>query len=457
MTETFDLIVLGGGRAASLAIAAAGDGLKTALIERDRLGGTCPNRGCVPSKLLIGFAEHARQVRDADRHFIDAEFKGIDLKRAFGVVNLDIAGVDPRYEARAEKAGVTLIRGEGRFVGQREIEVNGRRLTAERIVIATGSRPRKPPFSGLPVWTSDDLFPLREVPPNSLIIIGGGVVGCELASFFAAVGVETSIFVRKDRMLGKEDAEIEEVFRTEFSKHVGTHCHASLKNMVHDGNCFSTTFDTADGEKKFRAERVLFAIGRVPNSDALDLEKTGVATDDDGFIPVNEHLETNVQGIYATGDINGRWMLEHAAAREVFYLRKKFLKDHLGPIDEQPLGHAVYAHPELASVGATEEELKEKGAKYVSVCEDWINSARAESMRIEYPRVKLLVSPDDYSILGCHLVGPESSTLIHQVIAVMKLKNDVRALADMIFIHPALNECLLAAAVAAIGKVKRAG
>ncbi len=456
MTEHFDLIVLGGGRAANLAIAASNAGWRTALIERDRLGGTCPNRGCVPSKLLIGFADAARHVREAERHFMGAGTKGADLGKIFASVNSYIEGVDERYEGRVEDAGVTLIRGEGRFVGHKLIEAAGRTLTAEKIVVATGSRPALPPFPDLPIWTSDQLFPLEATPPRSLIIVGGGVIATEMAAFFAAVGVETSVFVRKDRLLGKEDAEIEKVFQDEFTKQVDTTFHAELKELTCTGTTFTATFRTAAGEISRKAERVLFAIGRVPNSDMLDLANTGIATDSKGFIPVNEHLETTVPGIYAAGDVNGRHLLQHAAAREVYFLREKFLKGERARIVEKPLGHAVFSHPEVAAVGFTEEELKASGTPYVAVFEDWLASARAMAMRIEYPRTKLLVSPEDFSILGCHLVGPEASTMIHQVITVMKLKNDVRELADTIFVHPALNECLLAAAVKAVGLVKAA-
>lgn len=452
--ETFDLIVLGGGRASNLAIQAAKEGWKTAIIERDRLGGTCPNRGCVPSKLLIGFADAARHVRDAEKHFVDAEFRGVDLQRIFESVNGYISGVDGRYEERAKKAGVTIIRGEGRFIGNKQISVGDRILTADKIVIATGARPKPSPYPDLPVWTSDDLFPLSEAPPKSLLIIGGGVIGCETASLFSALGVKTTIFVRKGNVLGKEDSEIEEVFREEFGKRVETRVHAELKDLTYDGQGFKAVFSVDGNTEVHEAERVLFAIGRIPNSDMLSLDKTGVELDDKGFITVDEHLRTNIEGIYAAGDVNGRYMLQHAAAREVHYLRQKFLKKDEGPIDEGPLGHAIFAHPEVAAVGETEEQLQKTGNAYVKVVSDWEASARVTAMRIDYPRTKLLVSPEDYSILGCHLVGPEASTLIHQVITVMKLKNDVRELADTIFVHPALNECLLDAAVQAIRKVR---
>ncbi len=452
--ELYDLIILGGGRASNLAIAASKAGWKTALIERDHLGGVCPNRGCVPSKLLIGFSDAARHVRDAARHFIHTDFQGCDLAKIFASVNEYVGGVDGRYQSRIDEAGVTLIRGEGRFTGHKQIEAAGRTLTAVKIVIATGSRPAPPPFADLPVWTSDDLFPLDCAPPQSLLVIGGGVIGCEMAAFFAAVGVETTLLVREDRLLPKEDREIEQVFRTEFGKHVTTRFLARLKDLSHADDRFTAAVETGEGIEIFQAERVLFAIGRIPNSELLALGETGLATDAKGFIPVDEHLETSVAGIHATGDINGRYMLQHAAAYEVHYLRQKFLKSETAPIDVGQIAHGVFSHPEVASVGLTEEQLKLKGVPYVAVFEDWLASARAMALRIDYPRVKLLVSPADYSILGCHLVGPESSTLLHQVTTVMHLRNDVRELAEMIYIHPALNECLLAAAVKAVSAVK---
>lgn len=454
MSEKFDLIVLGGGRASGLAVAAAKAGWKTALIERDKLGGACPNRGCVPSKLLIGFSEASRHVRHADRHFIDAEWHGADLGKMFESVNDYVGGVDGRYEDRIEDAGVTLIRGEGRFSGPKALVVGDRELTAEKIVVATGSRPTVPPFAELPVWTSDDLFPLEGAPPKRLLVVGGGFIGCEMAAFFEGVGTETSLFARGGRLLGREDRDIEAVFQKEFEKDVDTHCHATLKELLHEDGEFTATFEIHGEPKVFKADRVLFAIGRKPNTGSLELEDAGLKANERGFLPVNDELETSVPGIFATGDVNGRFMLQHAASFEVFYLRQKLLKGVTGPIDERLIAHAVFTHPEVASIGLTQDELEKRGTPYVAVLEDWLASARAMAMRIEYPRVKLLVSPEDYSILGCHLVGPESATLLHQVMAIMRLKNDVRELANMIYIHPALNECLLAAGVQAVTAVR---
>ena len=455
-TEHVDYVVIGGGRAANLAIAFAKKGFKTVLIERDLLGGTCPNRGCVPSKLLIGFAEASRRVHEADRHFVEATHHGQDREQVFAEVNAYVGQVDGGYEKRVVAAGVDLIRGEARFVGPKTVAAGNRVVSADHVILATGSRPTPPPFADLPVWTSDALFPLKEGPPESLMVIGGGFIGTEMASFFSGVGSKVDLFVRRDGLLNREDEDIEQVFREEFSKAVSVHFRSSLKALTYDGKLFTATFEGEGGEHVQQAERVLFAIGRIPNSDMLALEKTGLKANARGFVPVNEFLETEVPGIYAIGDINGRFMLQHAASFEAHYLRQRLLKGHDEPIDERLVAHAVFAHPEVASIGLSEQQLKESGTPYVSVFQGWLASARAMSTRLDYPRIKLLVSSEDYSILGCHLVGPESSTLLHQVMAVMRLRNDVRELANMIYIHPALNECILAAAVKAASLVRKA-
>lgn len=165
------------------------------LIERDLLGGTCPNRGCVPSKLLIGFAEAARRVRDSKRHFIDAELGGIDTQAIFHSVNTCVGEVDACYEGRVVDAGAELLRGEGRFVGMKTISAAGCEFMADRIVVATGSRPTPPLFAHMPVWTSDDLFPLKGDAPASLLVIEGGFIGCEMAEFFSGIGTDTQLLL----------------------------------------------------------------------------------------------------------------------------------------------------------------------------------------------------------------------------------------------------------------------
>ena len=457
MPEEHDLIILGGGRAATLAVPAGKAGKRVALVEKDRLGGTCPNRGCVPSKLLIGYGEAARRVREAARHFVDAEIRGIDRERIFREVNGWIGGVDPRYEGRLPDT-VTLLRGHGRFVADTELEVamadgSTRRLTAPEIVIATGTRPRAvpEPFRELPVWTSDTLFPLRGPVPERLLVVGGGYIACELASFFSGIGVDTTVAVRRRVLLDREDEDIARTFAEEFGRETRVLLGTELERLEHDVRGFVASGGQLEAE---RFDAVLFAIGRVPNADDLGLEATGIRRDDRGFIETDDFLRTSVEGVHAAGDVAGKWIFQHAASFDMHYLRRRLLKGEDSPIDYGPVPHAVFAHPEVAGVGATEAELRESGEPFVAVLDDWQVSARAMSWRTDYPKVKLLVDPRDHRILGCHLVGPEASTLLHEVLPVMRHMNDVRRIPETIHIHPALGEVLLAAAVAAIGKVR---
>ncbi|MBK1834414.1 dihydrolipoyl dehydrogenase family protein [Roseibacillus ishigakijimensis] len=451
--KKYDLIVLGGGRASGLAIAAAQEGKSVALIEKDRLGGTCPNTGCVPSKLLIGYAEAARRVKEADRHFITAKIEKIDRERIFQEVNEWVRGVDPRYEGRLD--GVDLYRGHGRFVANKVIEVNGEELEGETIVVATGTRPRTAPYPG--AWTNENIFPLEGKVPDSLTVVGGGFIACELANFFSAVGVETRLLVRGDDLLPIEDHEIGAVFKEEFVKNVPTDFGVSVTGMAEVEEGYEVTIAAADGSTStHRSERVLFAIGRTPNTDDLGLDKTDLEMDRRGYFVVNDKLQTNVPGVYAAGDVAGRYQLQHVASYDVHYLRQRLLKGLDEEIDYGMVPHGVFTDPEVAAVGQTEAQLKEAGTPYVSVFRDWKSSARAMASRLDYPRVKLLVSPADYSILGCHLVGPDSSTVLHEVLPFLRLKNDVREMAEMMHVHPALPELLLDAAVQAVKEVREA-
>ena len=449
--EKFDLIVIGGGRASTLAIAAANAGKTVALIERDRLGGTCPNRGCVPSKLLIGYAETARRIREADRHFIDVSLNSMDLEKVFQEVSSYVGAVDARYESRMPE-GLELIRGHGYFISDKVVGIEGseRQLTANTIVIGAGTRSRPSPYPGLPVWTSDDLFPFSGKVPKSLAVIGGGFIGTELGNFFSAVGVETTLYVRGNDLLPKVDGEIGEIFKTQFTHHTPVEFNSSLKDLSHDGQQFHLTFARDDAEYTVSVEQVLFATGRVSNADLLKLENTRIVTDSRGFIETNDCLETAVGGVYAAGDIAGKYILQHAATWDIQYLRQRLLKGVDGPLVYGQMPAAIYSDPEIASVGATEEELIASGTPYKSVVRDWQSSARAMASRLDFPRVKVMVNPEDFSILGCHLIGPDASTLIHEILMLMHLKNDIREILNMIHIHPALSEIFMGVAVGAI-------
>lgn len=450
--KTFDIIVIGAGRASNLAKNAGKAGKSVAIIEKARFGGTCPNNGCVPSKLLIGYAHVARAIKESSRHFIDAQINHIDVAKIFEETNKHISKVDPAYRSKFNE-NVEVFEGTASFVSNYVVEVNGEELTAAKIVIATGTRPIKPEHEK--AWSSDDIFPLLGTPPKSITIVGSGFIACELTNFFDAIGIKTKMLVRSQRLLGNEDREIGAIFKEEFSKNIDIAFDTSIQSVEHKDNMFQMTLVNKDGSTStHESEALLYATGRVPNTDTLKLENTDIKLTDRGFIARNSSFETAVKGVYVVGDASGMNMLQHAAAAEVNHLEKVLFKGSSKIHTFKYMPHAVFTDPEIASVGLTEEQAKEQGVAYVASSSGWLASAKAQSLRIKYPRTKFLIDPKTYEILGCHMLGPESSSMMHQVLAIMHLDNDVRHLKEMLYIHPALNEALLPASVKAVRMVK---
>lgn len=447
--KTYDLIIIGGGRASNLAVTAVGLGKKVALIEKSSLGGTCPNRGCVPSKLLIGYAHVARVIRESSRHFIDTTINKVDIQEIFNQTNAYVGSIDGRYESRMD--GVDIYRGLAKFVENKVVKVNGEKLTAKDIVIATGTRPVEIPHEK--AWSSDTVFPFEQTIPKSITVVGSGFIAVELANFFEAVGIETTLIARGNKLLSSEDGEISEIFAEQFSKNVNVLFETNVECIEYD-NGFTLELSSQKETVIHKSEALLYATGRVSNADLLNLDSTDIQVNDRGYIKRDENFQTNVEGVYVVGDASGKNMLQHAAAFEVNHLGKMLYKGEKELHKFKYMPHAVFTDPEIASVGRTEEQLKKEGTEYVASMTNWLASAKAMSLRIKYPRTKLLINPNSYEILGAHMIGPESATMMHQVLAIMHLDNDIRHLKEMLYIHPALSEALLPAAVEAVKKVE---
>ena len=452
--KKFDLIVIGAGRASSLAKNAAKLGKKVALIEKSALGGTCPNRGCVPSKLLIGYADVVHAIQNAKRHYIDATINNVDVEKIFAKTNYYVSKIDENYKKKFNE-NVTIFRGEGRFASNKVVEVNGEKITATEIVIATGSRPRKPPHEK--AWSSDDVFPLEKI-PKSIAIVGAGFIGVELANFFATIGVKTKLFVRNDALLSNEDREIGKIFKEEFTKNVTVAFDSSIEIVTYDEENEKFHIEVQSKDKEPYGETydaLLYATGRVSNADLLNLEATDIERDERGFIKRDAFFQTTLKDVYVVGDAAGVYMLQHAAAHEINHLQKYLYENKKEPLVFKYMPHAVFCEPEIASVGLTQEECEEQNIAHVASSTNWLASAKAESMKIKYPITKFIINPQNYEILGCHLIGPQSATMIHQVLAVMHIDNDIRHLKEMLYIHPALSEALLPAAINAIKSIAR--
>ncbi len=452
--KEFDLIIIGGGRASNLAIAAGKAGKKVALIEKSTLGGTCPNRGCVPSKLLIGYAHVARAIKDSNRHFIDAQINSINIEKIFEETNNYVSKIDSRYENRFNE-NLTIYRGEGSFISNNIIRVNDEKLSAPKIVIATGTKPIKAPHGK--AWTSDDIFPLKGKVPKSITIVGSGFIACELANFFDAVGIKTKLLVRSQSILKNEDHDISTIFKEEFSKNIDINFDTTIETIKYDNNTFDLILKKSGTEEliKHTSEALLYATGRESNADTLNLQNTSIELDERGFIKRDEFFQTTAKGVYVVGDASGEHMLQHAAAYEVNHLGKILLEDVKEPLNFKYMPHAVFTEPEIASVGITEVIAKEQNIEYIISSTNWLASAKAMSTRLEYPVTKFIVNPKSYEILGCHMIGPESSTMMHQVLSIMHIDNDIRHLKEMLYIHPALSEALLPAAVNSVKEIER--
>jgi dihydrolipoamide dehydrogenase len=448
--KTYDLIIIGGGRASNLAAKAGKLGKKVALIEKSKLGGTCANRGCVPSKLLIGYANVIRTIKESQRHYIQSTIDNIDIEKIFEKNNHFIDGVDENYKSKLN-VNVELFRGEGFFVSDTVVEVNNEKLTAPKIIIATGTSPKKPLYEN--AWTSDDIFPISKI-PHSITIVGSGFIACELANVFDALGVQTKLLIRGKTILSKEDKDISNVFKEEFSKKIDIEFNTTIKDAKYENNSFTITLENKDGENKsYTSEVLLYAIGRDSNANTLKLENTSLKLDKRGFIKRDEFFETDAKGVYVVGDAAGEYMLQHAAAFEMNHLYKFLFEDEKQTLKFKYMPHAVFTDPEVASVGITEQEAKDKGLDFVVSKTDWRASAKAQATKLKYPFTKFIVDKNNYKILGCHMIGPQSSTMMHQVLTVMHIDNDIRHLKEMLYIHPAISESLLPASINAIKKI----
>jgi len=442
----FDLIVIGSGSGLDVAASAAANGMKTAIVEEGPLGGTCLNRGCIPSKILIHCADVMQTVKKAPEFGITVGKVSIDFKKVMArarVVDQDSKNIE---ESLRKAENITLFKGRARFAGKKEIEVNGQRISADKILVAAGTRPAVPAIEGLdkvPYMTSDEALKAEKL-PKKLLVIGGGYIACELAHFFGSMGSEIAILQRNTKLLPDEDEEIYQKFTELFSRQYTVRLGFSVKKV--EKKAGSIIVHGADGSS-FEGTDLLIATGRVPNTDLLDVAKAGIALNEHGYIETNEYMETNVPGVWALGDIAGKYLFKHSANLEAEYVTISIITPaHRHPVDYTAMPHAVFSSPQVAGVGATEQELKEKQAEYMVGRYKYIDSGMGLAMEEREGFVKFL-SDYDGKILGCHIIGPEASTLIHEVLVSMKAgKSHVNDIVRTIHIHPALSEVVQRAA-----------
>jgi dihydrolipoamide dehydrogenase len=447
MTE-FDLVVLGGGTGNIVASAAAEEGTDVALVERGRLGGTCLNRGCNPSKKLIHRANVAETVRGADALGIEASVDDIDFERIVDDVRETVReAAEAKVERAREHDNVTFYQREGRFVDDRTVEVDadggpgGDRLTAETVVLAGGSRPMVPDAisgtEGTEFLTSDDALWLSER-PDRLVIVGGGYITVELAHFFSQMGTEVVVVGHGDVLVDREDPDVAErlteVYRGKHDLHLGYRA----TEIGEDGGPKRVTAEDEGGEEiEVTGDRLLLATGRRPNSDTWNVSAAGIETTEKGFVETDEYLRTSAEGVYAIGDIAGNYMFKHSGDKEAEYVIDNAIRNAETPVEYPGMAHAVFGSPQVASLGETEDDLED--GTYGTGTFEYDGTALGSTLDDEGGFAKALVA-EDGEVLGCHIVGPEASTLIHEVSTAVAAGADASTIAETIHVHPALSE-----------------
>jgi len=442
--EHYDLIILGTGSGNSI-INSDFDGWKIAIVEKGVFGGTCLNRGCIPSKMFVYAADVIEQARHSAKLGVDLS---VDAIRWEDIVDRVFNRIDPiaagGEEYRQSLDHVTVYKEHARFTGPKSVQVGDAEISGDHIVVATGAKPMVPPIPGLEragFHTSDTIMRLREV-PKRLAVVGGGYIATEMAHVFEAMGSEVTMLVRGPRLLRNEDEEVSLRFTDVFADRCELVLGASIDsvNRTADGELVIEV--SVEGtQEEIRADEMLVATGRTPTTADLDLHNTGIECSD-GYIVTDAHMRTNVDGVWALGDITNPAQLKHTANAESRVVAHNIAHpDAMKEVDLWPTPHAVFTHPQVAAVGATEQELRGADVDYVVGKRDHGGTAYGWAMEDHTGFCKILADRESRQILGAHIIGPQASTLIHQLIQGMKFGQTVDELADsFMYIHPALSE-----------------
>lgn len=447
--ETFDLIVIGMGSGAEVSAAGASAGWRTAVVESGPFGGTCLNQGCIPSKMLVHVADVASTVRRAKLFGVEARIEAIDwdfiVERVFSEIDADAASIE---EANRRAEAIEVVKGEARFVGPRLLEVDGRRVTADTIVIAAGSRPDVPAIDGLDdqsVRTSDDVMRL-ERQPGRLLILGGGYVAAELGHVFESLGTDVTIVNRGPRLLTDEDDDISSRFTQAYARRFELKLSAEVTGVSRRGSEVVVRLVRDGQPEEVVADELLIATGRIPNADLLGAEQCGIELDESGFVRTDEYLRTNVPGGWALGDIVGTYMRKHSANLEAAHVAYNILHpDDLQAVDYHAMPHAIFGSPQVGSVGLLAREARERGVRHVVGSYEYDQTAWGSSIEEHDGFVKVLADPDSGEILGCHILGADAATLIQGVANLVRSRLTVDVMRRAIFVHPALPEVVQAA------------
>ncbi|MBI5016397.1 MAG: dihydrolipoyl dehydrogenase [Deltaproteobacteria bacterium] len=453
---TYDVAILGAGPGGYVAAIRGGQlGAKVCLIDEGELGGTCLNRGCIPSKAFYESAGRMESLRRGAEFGIRAELGAFDLAACVGRKDKVVGDLVGGIQKLLKGHGVDVLRGRGTLMAPDSIQVTGLDggktvVTARAVIIATGSRPAD--LTGLPVdgrriVNSDQIWGLTDL-PERMVIVGGGVIGCEMAHIYSAFGAKVTVLELLDRILATEEREVSRTVQKTLEAR-GVEFRTGVRVQGAEAGASGVTIALQGGEV-LRCDRAVVAVGRAYNSKGLGLEKAGIELDGKGRVVVNDEMETAVPGVYAVGDVVGQLMLAHVATSEALVamhnaLGKKYWMDY------SVVPYAVFTAPEVASVGAKEAELKQKKIDYKVGRFSFAASGKALCMGEPEGFIKILSDSDTGRILGATVVGAHSSDIIGEVALAMRMEASPGDIVTTIHVHPTMSEVILEASEDTMG------
>lgn len=457
----FDLIVVGSGPGGYIAaIRASQLGLNVACIEAEKVGGVCLNIGCIPTKAMLTSALLVNEMKSAEQHGIKASDVTFDLgpaqersRRVADQLSKGVTGL-------LKKNKIKHVQGYGRLLGGGKVEVDSdgakTTLEADHIIVATGSRPRNLPILQIDedrIWSSTGAL-MQTKAPESLLIVGAGAIGMEFADVYDSYGTKVTIVEAIDRILPLEDAEVSKFMERTYKKRgMDIHTGARFESADVQGDGVLVKFKDSKGEvHEIKVDAVLSAVGRVPNSEDVGLDAAGVEKDERGFIKVDAQMRTNVEGVYAIGDVAGRQLLAHKGMHEGVVCAEHIAGEGHHTVDYDNVPNCTYCHPEVASVGMTEAQAKEAGYDIEVGKFPWVGIGRAVASGHAEGFIKVIRDKQYSEILGAHIVGPHATELIAEFVVGRHLESTVEEMERAMHPHPTLSEGVGEGALSALGR-----
>lgn len=446
----FDLVVLGGGSGGyAAALRGAQLGLTVALIEKDKVGGTCLHRGCIPTKALLHAGEVADSARESSHFGVNATFNSIDMAGVNSYKDGVIAGLYKGLQGLVKSRNITFVEGHGKLVSHNTVEVNGTQYVGKNIVLATGSYAKTIPgldIDGKRVITSDQGTSMDYV-PKSVIVLGGGVIGCEFASVWKSFGAEVTIIEGLSHLIALEDESSSKQLERAFRKR-GIKFELGVKFKSHKVNPDSVTVTLEDG-REFTADVLLVSVGRGPVTDGIGYQEAGIAMDR-GYVLVDDHCRTNIPGIFAVGDIIPTLQLAHVGFQEGILVAETIVGLNPRPINYDGVPRVTYSEPEVASVGLTTKVAKERGYDVVELDYNLAGNGKAQILKTA-GSIKL-IGQKNGPVLGIHMVGSRVGELLAEAQLIFNWEASADDVAPLIHAHPTMSEAMGEAHMALAGK-----